>query len=93
MGEILPEATMRACRKISCRCKSLRCKMLIARTHVSLIIEGDPGRSVEWGLESQFCQPILLQTKCTGFNNGSILHVGKIFIILYGYSEKKWPLL
>ena len=28
----------------------------------------DPGRSVEWGLGSQFCQSILLQTKCTGFN-------------------------
>ena len=35
----------------------------------------DPGRSVERGLGSQFCQPILLQTKCTGFNNGITLHI------------------
>ena len=47
----------------------------------------DPGRSVEWGLGSQFCQPILLQTKCTGFNNGIILHVGKNLFTLYENSD------
>ena len=45
-----------------------------------IVDERDPGRSVEWGLGSQFCQPILLQTKWTGFNNGVILHVGKILL-------------
>ena len=54
----------------------------------------DPGRSVKWGLGSQFCQPILLQTKCTGLNNGIIIHVGKILFILYENSDWKiWPLL
>ena len=54
----------------------------------------DSGRSVEWGLWSQFCQPILLQTKCTGFNNGIFLHVGKILFKLYENSDWKiWPLL
>ena len=47
----------------------------------------NPGRSVEWGLESQFCQPILLQTKCTGFNNEIILLVGKILFTLYENSD------
>ena len=54
----------------------------------------DPGRSVEWGLDSEFCQPILLHTKCTGLNNGITLHVGKILFILYENSDWKiWPLL
>ena len=52
-------------------------------------IKWDPGRSVEWDLGSQFCQPILLQTKCTGFNNGIILHVGNIMFILYENSDGK----
>ena len=54
----------------------------------------DPGRSVEWGLGNQFCQPILLQTKFIGFNNGIILHVDKILFILYENSDWKiWSLL
>ena len=41
-----------------------------------------------------FCQPILLQTKCTGFDNGIILLVGKILFILYENSDWKiWSLL
>ena len=51
------------------------------------LFQRDPGRSVEWGLGSQFCQPILLHTKCTGFNNGIILYVGKILFILYENSD------
>ena len=54
-------------------------------------ISWDPGRSVEWGLGSQYCQPILLQTKCTGFNNGIFLHVGKILFELYENSD--WKIL
>ena len=54
---------------------------------ISLNRDTDPGRSVEWGLGSQFCQPILLQTKCIGFDNGITLHVGEILFILYENSD------
>ena len=46
----------------------------------------DPGRSVEWALGVNSVKQ-LLQTKCTGFNNGIILHVGKILFILYENSD------
>ena len=60
----------------------------ISKTDLSrLVVFSDPGPSVEWGLGSQFCQPILLKTKCTGWNNGIIFHVGKILFILYENSD------
>ena len=68
-------------------CKdALTRKLMMSAGYMSDIFP-DLGRSVEWGPGSQFSQPILLQTKCTGFNNGIIHDVGKILFILYENSD------
>ena len=41
----------------------MRLKYIISGIQKTLYVK----MNVEWGLGSQFCQPILLQTKCTGF--------------------------